>query len=156
MHHMTEYHGIGKEYLVASVKSAETFLRLLNLGPATDRMLDERFSYAFYATLNAADSPASLTKAILHIQAESPFVENMLVFYYHAILDTDGMGKEVYDGLNAWGAFSGTLFSYDATRAAERKAHIITLETDKTAELRNGYKIPHPSRDTRRFKPPQP
>lgn len=153
---MPGYRGIDKEALILSLQAGEAFLRGLNLGPATERLLDKRFTKGFYADLAAATDDASLTRAMLQIQRDPPFVQNMLVFYYHAILDTDGIGKKVYDGLNAWGAFFGTMtgpMSADALQSiAERKTHITRLHFNRAEELRNGNNIPHPSQDMRDFR----
>lgn len=97
------YRGVARAQVVDSLHRAETFLRGLNLGPATAQQLDHWLDGRPFDALAAAQDDRALAQAMG--QAQGPFRRYGEVFAHHAALDPTV--KRLHYDLSSWGAFNG-------------------------------------------------
>jgi len=115
---MVDYRGVDKHDVINSLRQAETFLRQLNLGPATAKVLDNWLAKDPYTKIQVAQDNKALAQAMSETGSADVFESAGAAFYHHALLDTDGLGKKVCEDLIAWGAFSGPTPSMAASDEA--------------------------------------
>lgn len=122
---MTDYRGTPKEEVIESLQNGVDFLRKLDLGPATKADIDTWLAQKPYDTIAAASDRKELATAMRASGSAGAFIRLREIFRHHALVDTNGIGKNTYENMSKWGAFSGgTLTSYTPSDA-EQDTHLI-------------------------------
>lgn len=106
-----KYLGVDKDVVIESLKDGERFIRNLNIGAATNSILDEFNIAAAVKTLEAAKNDKDLAQAMRETGTPSLFTRMSDVFQHCAALDLQGRPHELYQKLASWGAFSGMEFA---------------------------------------------
>jgi len=127
---MARYRGYDKQHIIDSLQNAENFLRSLAIGPATDDMLDEWLKEEPYKKLSEAQNDKDLVDAMLISDSGKIFLRSHEIFRTHALTDTAGKGRDVYEDLMCWGAFSGMVTHELRPSDTEEYQHLITLYDD--------------------------
>lgn len=122
---MIDYRGTEKKDLITSLKAAEAFLRGQNMGPAITQELNDWSAKSPYAALEAAKNREELAEAMQSTGSGSIFLRSHGVFQYHAIADTDGIGRQLYKDLCQWGCFSGMMTMDYKPSDGERQLHLV-------------------------------
>lgn len=120
-----DYRGIGKAEVLSTLQAAEAFLRHLNIGPETAKVLDEWLARDPYGKIAAAQDRVELAQVMSETGSASVLMRLNDVFLFHALVDTDGLARKLYEDLSGWGAFSGmTTMEYRRTDE-EKDSHLI-------------------------------
>jgi hypothetical protein len=130
---MVDYRGVDKQDVINSLKQAEAFLQQLDIGPETAKVLHDWLAKDPYIKIQAAQDNKALAQAMSETGTADVFDSAAAVFYHHALLDTDGLGKRVCENLCVWGAFAGKTLSQEAGDEAGAYAF---AETAKMAVAR--------------------
>lgn len=124
---MTDYRGVDKQDVISSLKAGEAFLRSLNLGPATEEMLDAWLAKDPYSTLEAAETHEDLANAMAETGSGHVWARAGGVFHTHALADSDGVALKAYQDLSRWGAFAGAItMDYQPTDNEFQRDTILT------------------------------
>ncbi|HVE12289.1 MAG TPA: hypothetical protein VNI01_02740, partial [Elusimicrobiota bacterium] len=115
------YRGVPRDRVVDSLKRAETFLRKLDLGPATAGMLDAWLEQRPYDLVAAAQDDAALAGKMR--QVGHGFNRSYELFRHHAALDAEAAA--LHRDLSAWGGFGMAESADYRTIDAERQAHLL-------------------------------
>ena len=127
---MARYRGYDKQHIIESLQNAENFLRSLAIGPATEEMLDEWQKDEPYKELSAAQNDKDLITAMRLTDANSVFLRSHEIFRAHALLDTNGQARGIYEDLLCWGGFSGMVTHELRPSDTEEYAYLIDLYGD--------------------------
>jgi hypothetical protein len=140
--HMVDYRGVEKQDIINSLQQAEAFLRRLDMGPATVKVLDDWLAKDPYAKIEAATTREALATAMKQMQSTSVFLRAGDIFVHHALVDTDGVGRKIFEGLGAWGGLSGTITADYRPTDEEQDAHLVIEYTKLIAALEMKGKLP--------------
>lgn len=127
---MARYRGYDKEHIIESLQNAENFLRSLAIGPATESMLDNWLKDEPYKTLSEAQNDKDLIDAVQITDATNVFLRSHEIFRAHALVDTAGKARDVYEDLLCWGAFSGMVTHELRPSDTEEYEHLIAFYGD--------------------------
>ncbi|MBI3441783.1 MAG: hypothetical protein HY052_08315 [Proteobacteria bacterium] len=101
---MVAYRGVSKQDILNSIIGACELEQRHSPGPACDKEIDTIL--AFLPALQKVTDDASF-KTALHSSNVSILLRMGELFETYAAENVDGIGRQVFKGLNAWGAFSG-------------------------------------------------
>ncbi len=127
---MARYRGYDKQHIIESLQNAENFLRSLSIGPATEEMLDEWLKEEPYKDISAAQIDKDLVEAMQTSDATTVFLRSHEIFRAHALTDTAGKGRNVYEDLMCWGAFAGMVTHELRPSDTEEYNHLIEFYGD--------------------------
>ena len=127
---MARYRGYDKEHIIQSLQNAESFLRSLDIGPATVEMLDDWLKDEPYKEIAKAQNDKDLIDAMQVSDANTVFLRSHEIFRAHALADTAGKGRDVYEDLLCWGAFSGMVTHELRPSDIEEYKHLIAFYGD--------------------------
>lgn len=127
---MARYRGYDKQHIIESLQNAENFLRSLSIGPATNDMLDEWLKEEPYKEISAAQIDKDLVEAMQTSDAGTVFLRSHEIFRAHALTDTAGKGRNVYEDLMCWGAFAGMVTHELRPSDTEEYNHLIEFYGD--------------------------
>lgn len=116
-----KYLGVEKSEIIATLKDAERFIRSLNLGPETEKALDERIqNRAAYKNLENAMNEAQTARALEDGGLTEQFRRMSDIFRFYAATENDGRVQSLFNRLSAFSTFNGmTTHEYRSTDAEE-------------------------------------
>jgi hypothetical protein len=98
---MVSYHGISQQQIINSIIEACEFVHSHSPGPICDGVIDKIL--ADVPAMQSAKNDDDFSSALLK---SDHLCRMRYLFEAYAIDDTGGIGREVLDDLNAWGAFN--------------------------------------------------
>lgn len=127
---MTDYRGVDQTAVCQSLSAAHDFLRQIGLGPATTAKLDEWLNGKDALNkISAATDSKSMAQAMHDTGSSNIFLRYGELLRYHALLDTDGVGKKVYTDLCKWGGLSSKMTTSYGAVDQEQDVYLITEYT---------------------------
>jgi hypothetical protein len=126
MRAMPSYRGVDRETIKNSIRTAVARLHELDIGAATEDMLDVWKAGAPYKTLDMAATDEELAILMNVSGTRNIFTQLTNVFRYHAAIAVRGEGsekdKKIFQDLVAWGAFIPPDKSNDAWNSVQDEA----------------------------------
>lgn len=138
--------GIPRFAVVSTLKAAEEFVRTLDLGEATTKVLDEwKMRARPYEALESDEigDAKAMKKAVDQAGLRWIFLRMHELFRSHALMDTDGLARKLYRDMSRLNMFTGvTLADYRKTDFEEdlhlvlKYAEIVRSEPSGTIMVR--------------------
>ena len=122
---MINYRGVAKDDVIRSLRNGAAFLRRLNMGQETATIADKWLANSSYDAIAEAEDNAALAGKMNETGAAWAFLRLGRIFQHHAAMNTGGAGREIYDDLNEWGAFSGAMTLDYRSVDLEEDIHLI-------------------------------
>jgi len=127
---MAKYCGHDQKFIVSSLKRAEEFVRELDLGTETTEFLDKWQKDKPYEDIEHAYTDHDLVKTMNRTDSVTIFDPIYELLYAHALVDTDGVGRKVYEDLVNWGGFSKNVNIQKEKVEREMTTHLVDFYTD--------------------------